>query len=135
MRKRWLLALLLAFPCSAAAQGKQKPLPMPPLVSHDQPISNYACVFSQQPDASASEYSYWNVLAFAEYGKEHKRYWSKNIGTFHGTSSVTSRNSESAGSGAAIGAVNENFHLPDAQKRCSDWRGAVHEMILKAEKK
>ena len=92
MGKRWVLALLLVFPLATVRGKEPKPLPMPPLVSHGQPISNYACVFSEASQVAMVDY--WNVMAFAEYGNEHKRYWSKSLGTFRGSEAVTSHNSE-----------------------------------------
>jgi len=127
------LAVLLALPCSAGADKKPKPLPMPPLTSHDQPISKYACIFTQE--ASNGEYYFWSVEAYAEYGSEHKRYWSKPLGTFRGTASLSSHNSESAGSGAAIGMVTQNFQLDDAQKKCAEWKEAVFQQIKQTQGK
>jgi hypothetical protein len=128
--KPWIFALVIALPCSVAAKKKPKPLPMPPLVSHQQPISKYACIFTQE--ASNGEYYFWSVEAYAEYGKAHKRYWSKPLGTFRGTASVSSHNAESAGSGAPIGMVTENFKLGDAEKACTEWKEAVYAQMKKA---
>lgn len=131
MAKPWILAfLMIALPCLVAAKKKPKELPMPPLVSHQQPITKYACIFTQE--ASNGEYYFWGVQAYAEYGKEHKRYWSKPLGTFRGTATVSSHNSESAGSGAAIGMVTENFQLGDAEKACAEWKEAVYTQMKKA---
>jgi hypothetical protein len=133
MRKLWTLILLVAFPCVMPAQEKSEPLPMPPLVSHDQPLSGYACVFTPQPVARSVPY--WNVLAYAEYGTAKKRYWSKTLGTFRGTAAVTSQNSESAKSGGAIGVVSQNTRTPQGEKKCSEWRGAVYEMLKESRSK
>ena len=133
MKKCVLLAFLLALPCSAGADKKPKPLPMPPLVSHNQPISKYACIFTQE--ASNGEYYFWSVEAYAEYGSDHKRYWSKPLGTFRGTASVSSHNSESAGSGAAIGMITQNFKLGDAEQKCSEWKEAVFQQIKQTQSK
>lgn len=130
MTKRWILILLLAFPCSAGAGKKSKPLPMPPLVSHEQPLTNYACLFTPTSQVSAVEY--WTVVAFAEYGKEHKRYWTKSLGTFRGSESIASHNSESAGGGEAIGLIAENVQYGDAGKKCSEWEEAVQEQAAAA---
>lgn len=127
-----MLALLFALSCAVEAQKKPKPLPMPPLVSHEQPISNYACLFTEEANPAPDQHDYWNVVVFAEYGKERKRYWSKSLGTYVGTASVTSQNSESARSGSAIGGVAENFQFGEAGKKCSDWKQAVHELIQSA---
>ncbi len=124
---RWILGLLLVFPCVAASGKEPKPLPMPPLVSHGQPISNYACVFNEASQVAMVDY--WSVLAFAEYGHEHKRYWSKSLGTFRGTEAVTSHNAESAGNGQPVGMVVTNPHSADGEKKCAEWKAAVHEMI------
>ena len=133
MTKRWMLALLLVFPCCAVAGKKSKPLPVPPLVSHEQPLTNYACFFNPTSQVSAVEY--WNVVAFAEYGKKHKRYWSKSLGTFRGTESIASHNSESAGGGEAIGLIAENVQYGDAGKKCSEWEEAVQQSVAKARSK
>lgn len=133
MTKRWMLALLLASSCAAVAG--EKPLPMPPLISHGQPISKCACIFTEESETSVDQYYYWRVVAYAEYGKDHKRYWSKALGTFRGTAAITSHNSESAGSGAAIGPINETVYLGDAQKKCSEWKGAVHNLLKKSQGK
>jgi hypothetical protein len=133
MRKRWILALLLVFSCAAAVGKEPKPLPMPPLVSHGQPISNYACVFNEASQVAMVDY--WNVMAFAEYGSEHKRYWSKSLGTFRGSEAVTSHNAESAGSGAVVGMVVTNSRSADGEKKCAEWKEAVHEMISKSHSK
>lgn len=133
MRKIWMLALILVIPCSARAQDKKKPLPMPPTVSHNQPISNYACVFNPASQVSTTEY--WNVVAFAEYGKGRKKYWSKSLGTFRGSEKISSQNSESAGSGDVIGVVTEEVSYGDAGKTCSEWRLAVYKMLQDAQDK
>ncbi len=133
MAKRWMLALLLVFPCTVTAGKEPKPLPMPPVVSHGQPISNYACVFDEASQVSTIDY--WTVVAFAEYGKERKRYWSKSLGTFRGTSAVSSHNSESAGSGRAIGMVVADVRSEDGEKQCAEWKAGVHELIEKSQGK
>ncbi|MFZ0213288.1 MAG: hypothetical protein WBE20_10590 [Candidatus Acidiferrales bacterium] len=133
MRKYWMLALVAAIPCSAGAQKKPKPLPMPPLVSHEQPMSNYACFYSQASQTSAT--SYWDVVAFAEYGKGHKRYWSKSLGTFRGSESLTTHNSESAGSGSVVGVMVDEANYGDAGKKCSEWEQAVLDLTKKAQSK
>ncbi|HKV27467.1 MAG TPA: hypothetical protein VJN90_04235 [Candidatus Acidoferrales bacterium] len=132
MTRYWILGLLLTIPYSAVAQNKTKSLPMPPAISHGQQISKYACMFTEEPETSVDEYYYWRVVAYAEYGPEHKRYWSKALGTFRGTAAITSHNSESAGTGRAIGPVNETVYLGDAEKTCSQWKSAVHEILKRS---
>jgi hypothetical protein len=107
------------------SRQKTETFAMPPLVSHEQPLTNYACVFTPTSQVSAVEY--WTVLAFAEYGKGHKRYWTKSLGTFRGNESIASHNAESAGGGEAIGLIAENVQHGDAGKICSEWEGAVQE--------
>lgn len=135
MKKCAFLALLLALPCPAGADKKPKPLPMPPAVSHNEPISKYACMFAEEPATSVDQYTYWRVVAYVEYGSAHQRYWTKPLGTFRGTLAITSHNSESAGSGAPIGLVHETDYLPDAEKKCAEWKRAVHEMVAQSQKK
>lgn len=136
MGKRSILALLLVFPCAVMAGKEPKPFPMPPSVSHDQPMSNYACSFVATSQVATIDY--WNVVAFAEYGNEHKRYWSKSLGTFRGNTAVTSNGAASIASGDAsngsdvIAAVSQ---YGDAGKKCSEWKAAVHEMLVKSQSK
>jgi hypothetical protein len=132
MAKRWIgiLALLLAFPYCAAKEPK--PLPMPPLTSHGQPISKFACTFMEQPNPSRDVDSFWNLTVFAEYGKDHKRYWAKSLGTFPGKTTVTSSNGESVKSGNAVGPVVQQNSFGEAGNLCVQWKVAVHDMIQKA---
>lgn len=131
MAKRWIaiLALLVALPYCAAKEPK--PLPMPPLTSHGQPISKFACTFMEQPTRTVDVDSYWNLTVFAEYGKEHKRYWSQSLGAFPGKTTVTSSNGESVKTGAAIGPVVQSNNFGDAGNLCVQWKIAVHQMIQK----
>lgn len=134
MRKYAFLAFLIALPCFAGDK-KPKPLPMPPATSHNEPISKYACMFTEQPTAAANEYTLWMVEAYAEYGPSHKRYWSKTLGSFRGTIAVTSHNAETAGGGTPIGLIHEEDSIPDAQKKCAEWKMAVHQMLQDSAKK
>jgi hypothetical protein len=106
---------------------------MPPLVSHEQPISNYACLFTSSSQVSGVEY--WNVVAFAEYGKARKRYWSKSLGTYRGSESLSSHNAESAGSGEAIGLITEQASFGDASTKCAEWKQSVYELLQKSPSK
>ncbi|MFZ0335868.1 MAG: hypothetical protein WAN10_15835 [Candidatus Acidiferrales bacterium] len=136
MAKRWILGLLLVFPCAAGLGKEPKPLPMPPLVSHDQAMSNYACNFVSTSQVSTIDY--WNVVAFAEYGNEHKRYWSKSLGTFRGNTAITGDGAASIPSGDASNGsdvVTAVSQYGDAGKKCSEWKAAVHEMLIKSQSK
>ena len=135
MKKYACLSFLFLLPCSAGANKKPKPLPMPPLTSHGQPISKYACDFTEEPETSFDEYYYWRVVAYAEYGDEHKRYWSKGLGTYKGTAALTGHQPESAANGKVIGLMNETVYLGDAQKKCAEWKTAVHQMLEQTQKK
>jgi hypothetical protein len=134
MRKAWMLAVLVAVPFSISAQKKDKPLPMPPLEAHERPISNYACLFSEEANTVPGQHNFWNVVVFAEYGKERKRYWTKSLGTFLGTATIATQNSESARTGGAIGVISQNIQFGEAGTKCSEWKVAVHQMIIDAEK-
>jgi hypothetical protein len=135
MKKPWRCMLGLLVACSCAAVAGEKPLPMPPLNSHGQSISKYACIFTEESETSVDEYYYWRVVAYAEYGQDHKQYWSKALGTFRGTAAVTSYNCESAGTGRAVGPINETVYLEDAGKKCSEWKEAVHALVKKSQGK
>lgn len=137
MRRNWMWLLLFALPFTVAAKKKDKPLPMPPLVSHNQPVSKYACIFTPGPVVSEAEsvVHYWNVTAYAEYGKDHKRYWSKFLGAFRGGQTLTSHNSESALSGSTIGMMTEEANYGDAAKKCTEWKQEVHEQIQQSQAK
>lgn len=132
MAKRWIgmLAFLVAFPYCAAKEPK--PLPMPPLTSHGQPISKFACTFMEQPMRTVDVDSFWNLTVFAEYGSEHKRYWSKSLGSFPGKTTVTGSNGESVKTGNAVGPVVQENTFGEAGNLCIQWKVAVHQMIQKA---
>ena len=130
MQRALILCFLLVIPCLSTA--KDKSFPIPPLTSHGQPITKCACIFTEQSETSVDEYYYWDVIAYAEYGPEHKRYWSKRLGTFKGTAAITSHTPESVGTGRPIGQTNETVYLGDAEKTCSEWKQAVHQLMKKA---
>lgn len=75
--------------------------------------------------------SFWNLTVFAEYGKQHKKYWSKSLGSFPGKTTVTGSNGESVKSGAPVGPVVQETSFGEAGNLCMQWKIAVHQMIQK----
>jgi hypothetical protein len=71
--------------------------------------------------------SYWTLIVWAQYGKEHKRYWQKSYGTYEIQVRNTVHSSgESAGSGAAINAyATESFDFSLMDKACAEWDAQV----------
>lgn len=133
MRKCWMLALVIAVALTAMAQKKPKTMPMPPTVSHGLPISNYACAYSPTSQVSTTEY--WNVTGFAEYGPNHKRYWTKSLGTFVGSESASTYDAESIQDGDASSSadrVTSTGKYGAAAQKCSEWKEAVHEFLVKS---
>lgn len=108
---------------------------MPPQTFHNLPISKYACLFTEEPETSFDQYYYWRVVVYAEYGEAHKRYWSKLLGTYKGTAALAGHQPESAANGKVIGLLNETVYLGDAQKKCAEWKVAVHQMLQNSAKK
>lgn len=125
MKKHGAIIVVLAF---GLLLGANKPNPaklLPPAQSHGMAISKYGCDKQYQQDmpSDAKRTSVWNLTVWAEYGDQHKKYWTKTYGTYQipvrGTATASS---ESAGSGAAVGAMSsESFDFTPMNKACSEW--------------
>jgi hypothetical protein len=128
MRKyRTALVFLLAASCLAAAPKFEKFIP--PAESHGMTLAGYGCDRMRIADSAAASKggSYWSLILWATYGKDHKRYWQKNYDTFHITIGHTVQSAgESAGSGDAIAPIStDTYDLTPMAKACADWATVV----------
>lgn len=127
-----LLAVLLltaTFGMAKSKKHKAKPMPMPPLVSHGQKITHFACMYDETSTVAGD---YWSVTAFAQYGEKKKQYWSKLLGMYPGNEGLADSNgtSENSMSGAPVGVMNEQLNVGSgAQKKCAEWKEAVYKLV------
>jgi hypothetical protein len=130
------IALVLLFAASCMA-GAQKPKPakfLPPLESHGMAINGYGCdrlyVADTMPMSRST--SLWALIVWAQYGKDHKKYWQKTYNTYEiPYKNQVHSNGESAGSGAAIGGFeNKSYDFTLIDKACAEW-GAQMKSALK----
>lgn len=127
-----ILLMLFAAPCLA---GPKKPDPakfMPPAESHGMTISGYGCDKSASGTSTVqSGGAYWSLIVWAQYGKEHKRYWQKTYGTYQvPVKPAVGSSGESAGSGGAIGAYGtESYDFSSMDKVCADWGALVNSTL------
>jgi hypothetical protein len=130
--------LLFAAVCLGGPKDSKMSKFMPPAESHGMPIIGYGCDKEQVtglPTSSHSD-SYWRLILWAQYGKDHKRYWQKTYGTYEIPERDTMGSSgESAGSGATIGGFNtEEFDFRTMDKVCAEW-GTQVKSTLKVDAK
>lgn len=124
---KYKTALVFLFMASSV-DGSQKPKLdklLPPAESHGMTINGYGCDKDHVADSPSAprNSSFWALTVWAQYGKDHKKYWRKNYGTFE-VPVKTSVNSsgESAASGEAIGAYStQSYDFTAMDKACADW--------------
>lgn len=130
------LLLLFAASCVVASDKPKSDKFLPPVKSHGMTISGYGCDRNHVMDNSSASKStsFWTLIVWAQYGKDHKRYWEKTYGTYEVPVKHSINSSgESVGSGAAIGAYKtESYDFTSMDKACADW-GAQVESTLKIE--
>jgi hypothetical protein len=137
MKKYGIAVVLILFAASCLA-GPKKPDPakfMPPAQSHGMTMTGYGCdKVAAGTSTVQSGGAYWSLIVWAQYGKEHKRYWQKTYSTYQvPVKASVGSSGESAGSGGAIGAYGtESYDLSTLDKACADW-GAVVKSTLKVE--
>src|SRR5580704_7120313 len=106
--RKYGTALVLLFAASCVA-GAQKPKPnkfLPPPESHGMTISGYGCdrVYMANSSSTSKSVAFWMLNVWAQYGKEHKKYWQKTYGTYEiPVKNSVNSNGETAGGGDAIG--------------------------------
>ncbi|HYL64733.1 MAG TPA: hypothetical protein VE077_19130, partial [Candidatus Methylomirabilis sp.] len=124
--------ILFAAPCLAGPKKQDPAKFMPPAQSHGQTITGYGCDKSTA-GASTTESggSYWSLIVWAQYGKEHKRYWQKTYNTYQvPVKHAVGSSGESAGSGGAIGAYGtESYDFSSMDKACADWGALVNSTL------
>ncbi len=101
---------------------------MPPAQSHGMTISGYGCdKLAAEASTTSTGSAYWTLIIWAQYGKDHKKYWQKTYGTYQVPLKHEVKSSgESAGSGAAIGAFGmEAYDFSSMDKTCADWAAQV----------
>lgn len=136
--KKCAIALVLLFAASCVA-SPQKPKPakfLPPLESHGKTISGYGCdrMYVADSPSTSKSVTVWDLIVWAQYGTEHKKYWQKTYGTYQitGKNAVQS-NGETAGAGDAIGEFEKkSYDFAPMDKACADW-GEQMKSTLKLE--
>jgi|GEM_PF-3260142 len=133
MKKRLVFFTILLFTATCgmakSKKHKEKPMPMPPLVSHGEKISHFACMYDETSTVAGD---YWSVTAFAQYGEKNKQYWSKLLGMYPGNEGLADSNgtSENSMSGAPVGVMTEQLNVANgAQKKCAEWKEAVYKLV------
>jgi hypothetical protein len=121
-----LLALVLADSFLAMGKKPKAKKLLPPAESHGAAISGCGCdrQYVQDMPSDAKRTAVFNLIVWAEYGKEHKKYWKKTYGTYQVPMKGEVQSSgESAGpSGRAIGPMSwEHFDFSAMNKACADW--------------
>lgn len=125
--RKYKTALVFLFLASCVA-GSQKPKLdklLPPAETHGMTMNGYGCDKDHVADSpsTSKNSSYWTLIVWAQYGKEHKKYWKKTYGTFEvPVKNSVNSSGESAGSGAAIGAYStESYDFTAMDKACAEW--------------
>lgn len=126
MRKyKSALVFLSMASCVAGSQKPKLDKLLPPAESHGMTISGYGCDKDHVADSpsTSKNSSFWTLTVWAQYGKEHKKYWKKTYGTFEvPVKSSVNSSGESAGSGEAIGAYStQSYDFTGMDKACADW--------------
>ena len=135
MRKYWTaLVLLFAASCPAGSEKQKLDKFLPPIESHGMTISGYGCdrVYVANSTSTSKNISFWTLILWAQYGKDHKKYWQKSYDTYQ-IPIMNSVNSigESAASGEALGAFEKkSYDFTSLDKGCADW-GALVQSTLK----
>lgn len=122
---RTALAFLLPALCLASPQKPKADKFLPPRESHGMTITGYGCDRAYVGDnASASkDVSFWTLIVWVQYGKDHKRYWQKTYGSYQvPVKHIMHSDGESAGSGDAIGAYGiKSYDFTSMDKACAEW--------------
>ena len=135
MRKYWTaLILLFAASCLPGSEKQKLDKFLPPIESHGMTISGFGCdrLYVANSTSTSKNISFWTLILWAQYGKDHKKYWQKSYDTYQipVMNSVNS-NGESAASGEAIGGFEtKSYDFTSLDKRCADW-GALVQSTLK----
>jgi hypothetical protein len=118
------LVLLFAASCLAGAQKPKLAKFLPPLESHGLTISGYGCdrLFVADNPTPRSV-SFWSLIVWAQYGKDHKKYWQKTYGNYEiPVKPSVSSNGESAAGGDAIGGYEtKSYDFTPMDKACAEW--------------
>jgi hypothetical protein len=124
------LVLLSALSCLAGAQKPKIGKLLPPSESHGKTISGYGCDPELLKELASSK-SLVQLNVWAQYGKEHKRYWQKTYGTYQVEvkRSVSSSGEEEA-SGTPINPQQlESYDLSPMDKACNEWKVRVRSTL------
>lgn len=118
--------MVLAGSSLAIAKKPKAKKVLPPAESHGMAISGCGCdrQYVQDMPSAAKRTAVWNLIVWAEYGKEHKKYWRKTYGSYQVPMKGDVRSSgERAGrSGAAIGPISsEFFDFSALDQGCVEW--------------
>jgi hypothetical protein len=119
----------LALLCAAFfLTSAKKPDPakfIPPAHSHGKAITGYGCDKQKVTERAGgtSNSSIWDLIVWAQYGTERKRYWEKTYGTYQiADKSTFGSSGETASGGAPIGGyANEGYDFTPMDKACSEW--------------
>jgi len=133
--KYWTaLVLFLAVSCLAADKKPKFEKFVPPAESHGAAITGYGCDRMHIADSSsnAKSSSYWNLILWAQYGADHKKYWTKTYDTFQVPVNHAIKSAgESASTGAPIaGFETMSYDFTSLDNACADW-GALVQTTLK----
>lgn len=131
---RTALVLLLAASFLAADKKPKFDKFVPPVESHGAAITGYGCDRLHIADNSTTSKSssYWNLILWAQYGTDHKKYWTKTYDTFNiPVNHAVKSAGESASTGAPIAGVEfMSYDFSTLDKACADW-GALVQTTLK----
>lgn len=122
------LVLLLAASCPAGAQRPKPAKFLPPPESHGLTISGYGCDRQSVADSpTPRSVSFWSLVVWAQYGKEHKRYWQKTYGTYEiPVKPSVNSNGESAEAGDPIGEYEtRSYDFTPMDKACAEWTAQI----------
>ncbi|HKN62630.1 MAG TPA: hypothetical protein VJW93_15720 [Candidatus Acidoferrales bacterium] len=133
--KYWTaLVLFLAVSCLAADKKPKFEKFVPPAESHGAAITGYGCDRMHIADSSSTSKSssYWNLILWAQYGTDHKKYWTKTYDTFQVPVNHSVKSAgESASTGAPIaGFETMSYDFTSLDNACADW-GALVQTTLK----
>jgi len=118
------LVLLSALSCLAGAQKPKIDKLLPPSESHGKTISGYGCDPELIKELPSSSKSLMKLNVWAQYGKEHKRYWQKTYGTYQvEVKRSVSSSGEEVESGTPINPNQvESYDLSPMDKACNEWK-------------
>lgn len=133
--RKWQTALvfLLAAPCVAGSQNAKLDKFLPPRESHGMTVTGYGCdrVFVANSPSTSKSLSFWSLVLWAQYGKDHKKYWQKTYHTYEIPVKTSVRsNGETAGGGDAIGEFElKSYDFTTLDKACADWDAEVRSTL------